>query len=409
MSTRTRQLLLVFALAGLGFSIAASYVHYKLLTVPNYVSPCDISATFNCSVVYLSQYGAFHGVSVALLGVVFFGIVTLVAAFGSATRSGGDNAATTYVFALSTVGLATVLYFAWVSFFVLKNGCVLCIGVYASVIGLFITSGIASSLPVVRLPGRLGRDLTAVVKDPTRLLVTLLFVVLATTAIASFPKESATTNAGGAQPAAAASAGDEATFDAAWAKQPRVDLGIPADGAKVVIVKFNDWQCPSCKAAYYAYKALLDKYAETMPGAIKLVTKDYPLNSRCNFNVPSQMHPGACEASAAVRLATEQKKTEPMVDWLFSHQESLSPDTVRAQVKTLLGTSDFDREYARVLPDIKRDAADGAALRVQYTPTYYVNGVKAQLSNGAWLPAQYFEYAIKYELEHPGQAQTSAK
>ena len=79
------------------------------------------------------------------------------------------------------------------------------------------------------------------------------------------------------------------------------------------------------------------------------------------------------------------------------------PADVYDQVKSMLGITDFDREYARVLPDIKRDAADGAALHVQYTPTYYVNGVKAQLSNGSWLPTQYFEYAIQYELRHADQ------
>jgi protein-disulfide isomerase len=241
------------------------------------------------------------------------------------------------------------------------------------------------------------------------LLVTLVFVVLASTAIASFPKEPvagvpAAAGKSGVTSTAGKPTSDEENFDDAWSKQPRVDLGIPADGAKVVIVKFNDWQCPSCKAAYYQYKPLLDKYAESMPGAIKQVTKDYPLNSRCNFNLPTQMHAGACESAVAVRIAAEHHQADSMIEWLFSHQETLTPQTVEAQVKSTLGVTDFDREYARLLPDIKRDAADGAALHVQYTPTYYVNGVKAQLSNGSWLPAQYFDYAIQYELRHPNQS-----
>ena len=95
------------------------------------------------------------------------------------------------------------------------------------------------------------------------------------------------------------------------------------------------------------------------------------------------MHAGACEAAAAVRLAAEHQQSDAMIEWLFSHQETLTPQTVEAQVKSMFGIIDFDREYQRVLPDIKRDAADGAALHVQYTPTYYVNGIKAQLSNGS--------------------------
>ena len=91
-----------------------------------------------------------------------------------------------------------------------------------------------------------------------------------------------------------------------------------------------------------------------------------------------------------------------MIASLFAHQETLNPQTVQAQVKDVLGITDFSREYARVLPDIKRDAADGGALRIQYTPTYYVNGVKAQTPNGSWLPVQYFDYAIQYELKKAG-------
>ena len=66
--------MLAFALIGLAFAGSASYVHYKLLTQPNYVSPCDINARFNCSEVYLSQYGAIRGVPVAIGGVIFFAI-----------------------------------------------------------------------------------------------------------------------------------------------------------------------------------------------------------------------------------------------------------------------------------------------------------------------------------------------
>jgi protein-disulfide isomerase len=114
------------------------------------------------------------------------------------------------------------------------------------------------------------------------------------------------------------------------------------------------------------------------------------------------MHPAACEASVAVRLASEKGKADAMVDWVFSAQESMTPASVQDKVKSLLGVEDFDRQYARLLPDIKRDAADGGALQVQYTPTYFINGVKAQATEGAWLPAAYFDYAIQYELRKAG-------
>ena len=52
---------LAFALLGLGSSAAASYVHYRLLSDPSYLSFCDVSALVNCSQVYSSPYGALAG------------------------------------------------------------------------------------------------------------------------------------------------------------------------------------------------------------------------------------------------------------------------------------------------------------------------------------------------------------
>jgi uncharacterized membrane protein/protein-disulfide isomerase len=409
MSSRTRSLLLGFTLLGLLCSGLAVYVHYRLLTEPNYASPCDINATFNCSEVYLSRFGSVYGIPVALGGLFWFTVVALILGLSESQPGNRDDATGTYVYALSTIGLAAILYLAYVSFFVLHNGCVLCIGTYIAVLGIFIAAGTAASIPMSQLPGRLARDLRAMFAQPIRLVVSVLFVAIAVYAIWRFPKSAAAAQAGGAigtPVAMAASSPDsdnaQKRFDDLWAAQPRIDLGVPAGDAKVVIVKFNDWQCPSCKLSYFAYKPILDKYAQTMPGAVKVVTKDYPLSSRCNFSMPREMHSAACEAAAAVRLATEKGKTDQMVQWLFANQETLTPSVVEAQTKSMLGVADFGREYDRLLPDIKRDAADGAALNVQYTPTYYIDGVKAQANEGAWLPAEYFDYAIQYELRKAG-------
>jgi len=85
MSSRSRWIILSLALIGLGFASYSAFVHYKILTDASYSSPCDINATFNCSQVYLSQYGSVAGVPVALLGVFWFGLVALVA-FSSKPR-----------------------------------------------------------------------------------------------------------------------------------------------------------------------------------------------------------------------------------------------------------------------------------------------------------------------------------
>src|SRR5688572_12221034 len=196
MTPRNRSLVLLFGLIGLGFATASAWVHYKLIIDPSYSSFCDVNATFNCTQVYLSQYGSFQGVSTALGGVVWFGLTVLLAAFGGAASTNPkDKAAVSpvgsYLFAWSTIGLAVVLYLAYASFFVLKVACLLCIGTYLSVIAIFILTGTFSSVPMGELPGRLVSDLKGLVKNPAMLTVALIFVAGVASVVAFFPHEKA--------------------------------------------------------------------------------------------------------------------------------------------------------------------------------------------------------------------------
>jgi uncharacterized membrane protein/protein-disulfide isomerase len=394
MTSKTRWILLGLSLVGLAFAGSSAWVHYRLLTDPTYVSPCDVSATFNCSQVYMSQYGSFQGVSTALFGMFWFALVLALAAFAP-TGGPGRSPVGAYIFALSTIGLAVVLYLGYASFVVLGTGCLLCMGTYAAVIGIFIVSGLSASGGVGSLPGRLGRDLKAVFDDPATLTVAALLLAGTATAVAFFPKEGQATVA----PASAMEDEAVAAFTASWNAQPRVDLGIDPEGATVVIVKFVDWQCPSCKAAHAGYEPILDQLAESHPGAIKEVVKDFPLSSRCNYS-SGDIHISACEGAVAVRLAGEQGRADEMVDWFFTHpnQMGITPEEIRAEVESMLGITDFDARYQAMLPDIRQDTADARALNVGSTPTYFVNGVRAQTATG-WLHPQLFELALKIELE----------
>jgi uncharacterized membrane protein/protein-disulfide isomerase len=406
MARSTRWWLLGLALIGLAFAGTSAWVHYKLLTEPNYISPCDINATFNCTQVYLSPYGSVSGVPVALGGVFWFGLVALIAAFSQPSTDKQAPAAS-YVFALATIGLAAVLYLAYTSFFRLKTGCVLCIGTYASVVGIFVVSGLAASVSLMQLPARLFRDVRAAIAPPTTALAVMLFFAATGSLVAFFPREGAPEHADRPQAAAAAAPTGESDADkqfaAAWAQQPRVDMGIPAGQAKVLVVKFIDWQCPSCKAAHFTYKPIFEKYEKLAPGAVHQVVKDYPLSNRCNFNMTRELHQAACEEAAFVRMARDRNKYDEVVDWLFSvpDQQGLTITAVKAEAQKRLGVTDFDKEYEAKLFDIKRDVADGGALRVGSTPTYFINGVRAETPNG-WLPGYYFELALRLELEKAG-------
>jgi uncharacterized membrane protein len=115
----SRTLLMVFAALGLGAASTSSYVHYHLLTDPGYSSFCDVSATVNCTQAYLSPYGSLWGIPVALFGVFFFTLVLLLVGVAGRDGSPASEAVPAYIFAISTVGLAFILYLGWACFVLL--------------------------------------------------------------------------------------------------------------------------------------------------------------------------------------------------------------------------------------------------------------------------------------------------
>ena len=174
MSALARKLLVAFGVLGLAASAAATWVHYQLIVTPDYSSFCDINATVSCKQAYLSRFGSIAGVPVAVGGVIFFTLVLLLVWAGR-PRSRAADTAPAWIFALSTIGLAVVLYLAYASFFVLHEVCPLCVTTYVAVIGIFVISGGANTLPMSRLAGRAGRDLGLLASTPLALLVTVVF------------------------------------------------------------------------------------------------------------------------------------------------------------------------------------------------------------------------------------------
>ncbi len=371
MSKLSRTLLMAFAALGLGAASASSYVHYHLLTDPGYSSFCDVNATVNCTQAYLSSYGSLWGVPVALFGVFFFTLVLLLAGAGGRTGSAVRDAIPAYVFAISTVGLAFVLYLGWASYVQLKTFCMLCAVTYVSVIAIFIISGGATTFPMTTLPRRVPRDLRALVSSPTALVLALLFVAGAGTVIAAFPGEQAHS-----APATLKTLSDKERADVAawWEKQPTIDTPMPMEGAKVMVAIFSDFQCPHCRKAHEEYKPLIAKYAAN-PG-VRFVLKHFPLEGECNSYAPNGGHSAACEAAAAVVEARKTGKAERMTDWLFENQDSLTPSGVRVAAHDIGGVPDFNASYADALKEVKADATLGGQIGVGSTPTIVLNNRK---------------------------------
>jgi uncharacterized membrane protein/protein-disulfide isomerase len=400
---RSVKWLVVAALAGLGFASASAWVHYNILRDPLYSSACDVSATFSCTAAYTSRFGSVAGVPVALIGVVYFAFVLVLIALCQRSPSARQNVAG-YVFALSTLGLAGVLYLGYAALVVLKTLCVLCLGTYVAIAALFIISGSLAKYPMSTLFSRASRDLGTLVRTPAALSLALAFVAAAAAAVVLFPSEpisaaaappsaaSATPSLQAPPPSAPPPQGAIQQLEQFLAAQPRVPIMAAGGGAAVVIVKFNDYQCPPCGMTYREYKPILAKLQQKYPGKIAFMTRDFPLDPECN--TLGGAHQAACEAAAAVRLAREKGKAEALEDWLFANQETMTPQKVREGLSSVAGISNFDERYPTTLQLVRGDIAQGVQLGVRGTPTFFMNGIR--LPN---LRGEFFEAAVEWELK----------
>ena len=395
MKKHARTLILFLAAAGLVASVASLYVHYRLVADPTYTSFCDVSETVSCEAVMTSRFGYLFGVPVAAGGAIWSAAVLLLGVFGM-RPAGSEKAGRVagYIFVLSTIGLAGVLYLGYASFFVLRQMCPLCLTMYVAVIGLFIVSGAAASDLSV-LPRRVGRDLQDVLAGPATAAAAGGLLVAAIALVLWFPTEQrATASVVSDVPAATEvlSAEEAAQFEAWLAMQPRLDLGLPAEGATVVVAKFNDFQCPACRQAYVAYKSIQQKYESEYPGQVAFLNVDYPLESECNTG---GIHGAACEAAVAVRLAREKNRHREMEAWLFDNQSTLTRDTVKTALADIAQVTDFDAKYPAMLNAVRSDAQLGQKLQITGTPTFFINGIRI----ASTLRPSYFDAAIAYELK----------
>jgi protein-disulfide isomerase/uncharacterized membrane protein len=397
MTSRARVTLIAASILGLAVTAYATYVHVNLLRTPDFTAACDINATFNCTSAYLSSYGSFAGLPVALLGACWFGLALFLLVSARASGVPSDDHVPGYLFALSVPALAFALYLGYAAFFVLKTVCVLCVLTYLSIAVIFVVSGMTTKFSLATLPARLGRDLKALVATPAALIAAVLFVAGAASALAFFPRESGAAAPGTPESVAAVNAPvpkqEQDQLEKYLSEAPRAMIPIDSPAA-VVLVKFNDYQCPPCRQTFDLYKPLKAKWEKEAPGKVKFITKDFPLEPECNAAIKGGVHQFACEAAAAVRMARANGKGEALEDWIFANQPSLTLDALKKAVLDIGGVKNFDQQYQTVLTDVKGDTALGGLLGVNQTPTFYLNGVK--------LPAMQPEYlnaAIAFELK----------
>jgi len=149
-------------------------------------------------------------------------------------------------------------------------------------------------------------------------------------------------------------------------------LGDPADGS-VVVVEFLDFECEACGAWYPVIERLRKQY----DGQVRFVHRYFPLPGHVN----------AMDAALAAEAAAQQGAYEAMYQKLFETQREWgeSQESKAALFRSFaeqlgLGMADYDAAVAseETFARVEQDVADGAALGVQGTPTFFLNGQRIQ-------------------------------
>jgi protein-disulfide isomerase len=166
---------------------------------------------------------------------------------------------------------------------------------------------------------------------------------------------------------------------------------LPAsDSAQVTLVEFGDYECPACAQ----YSPLVKQLMTESGGKINFVFRNFPL----------PQHKNAVISAKAAESAGLQGKFWEMHEKLYAAQSEwafLSDPTEKFAGYAQEFGLDVDRFKADMNSDavktkIDRDTNDAYLLKINSTPTYFVNGVK--LEN---LPFSYndFKSAVTSQIQ----------
>jgi protein-disulfide isomerase len=145
-----------------------------------------------------------------------------------------------------------------------------------------------------------------------------------------------------------------------------------SEHARVTLIEYGDFECPSCKVAATTPKLLLDRY----PNKIRFIFRHFPLQDA---------HPHAVMAAEVAEAAAGQGKFWSMHDVLFQNQAHLKDKDLH-RYATDIGL-DMARYTAEMddhiyLQKVREHMEGGRRSHIRATPTFFLDGVVQDISFG---------------------------
>ena len=134
--------------------------------------------------------------------------------------------------------------------------------------------------------------------------------------------------------------------------------------ARVTVVVFTDFQCPSCAATH----PVIDEVLKSYGNSVRLVVRDFPLDR----------HADARKAAEAANAAHAQGKFFEYTTLLFQRQKALDVSSLKKYATELgLNRAAFDAalDSGKYAAEVSNDLRQGELYGIDSTPTIFVNGV----------------------------------
>jgi protein-disulfide isomerase len=350
---------IALAAAGLALSAELLRIHLTVVSDPFHPFACHISAAVDCNAVALSPQAVFLGVPVPIWALLVYVLFLVLALIGLRARTDPWKNAGDYILPLAAGSVLYSAYLAYVSAFVIKTFCLYCAGLYLVNLAL-LGAALVAGRPLRQYPLRRLADGRWLTQNSAAMGIAggtalVLIVFLAGLYVWS------------SQPLLV-----QVSHDLKLDLSNDPMMGNPR--AIITIIEFSDYECPACRKMHPVLDQLLKKY----PDSIRIIHKNFPLDSQCNDSLQTRMHPRACEAAAAAECAHRFKKYQPFSQALWT-AEDLSPTNL-LKIASQVGLDPDLFNKCMTSPETKRallaDIEAGKNIKIQATPTFIINGYR---------------------------------
>jgi protein-disulfide isomerase len=369
-------------IAGIVLSFLALKVHVSL-RAGGAVAPsfCNVSQAVNCDSVIGSKYSAIFGIPIAALGLAFYGWL-----FGLLLTTGWSlkRELNTVLFGFSSFAVLLSLGLFFLSHQVIGVLCPLCIGLYA-VNALMLAVGWFGKRQSFRsLFSSSFSSLTLRAVFAAMIASGASFITLENLNAASKPKVQNVAPVTAAIPVDNWPSSPTFNFELSKATGGEGEYYKGLPGAKVYIAEFADIECPYCRQLYTELEPVLEKYAKD----VFFVFKNFPLDKSCNTSMPQEGHKYACKLAEFARCAGEQGEYWEVMNLLMSSVDisgAKSGAGVQKAMNDITKVSGLDDKAVseciasgRHLKGITRDIEHGKALKIEGTPSIFINGKRVE-------------------------------